>query len=106
MTALASGGAGTSASADDLAAYVRDYDPDDGEPGEEDDEDFDLDDTDADDDDDEFDELGMESLFLPVTTLWHGLGAIDNRDALTPLGWWGLPEAMRIIWAPTDGTAD
>jgi hypothetical protein len=106
MTALASGGPGTSASADDLAAYVRDYDPDDGEPGEADDEDFDLDDTDAEDEDDEFDELGMESLFLPVTTLWHGLGAIDDRDALTPLGWWGLPEAMRIIWAPTDGTAD
>jgi hypothetical protein len=104
MTALASGGPGTSASADDLAAYVRDYDPDDGEPGEEDDEDFDLDDTDADDDDD--DELGMESLFLPVTTLWHGLGAIDDRDALTPLGWWGLPEAMRIVWTPTDGTVD
>jgi hypothetical protein len=103
MTALASGGPGTSASADDLAAYVRDYDPDDGEPGEEDDEDFDLDDTDADDDDDE---LGMESLFLPVTTLWHGLGAIDDRDALTPLGWWGLPEAMRIVWTPTDGTVD
>ena len=106
MTALASGGPGASASADDLAAYVRDYDPDDGEPGDEDDEDFELDDTDSGDDDDEFDELGMEGLFLPVTTLWHRLGAIDDRDALTPLGWWGLPEAMRIVWAPAEGTAD
>ena len=21
------------------------------------------------------------------------------------LGWWGLPEAMRIVWAPADGAA-
>ena len=33
ITALAAGGPGTSASAADLAGYVRDYDPDDGEPG-------------------------------------------------------------------------
>ncbi len=104
ITALATGGPGTSASATDLAAYVRDYDPDDGEGREddEDDPDFDLDDLDA--DDDEFDEIGMEGLFLPVTTLWQLLGAIDERDRLTPLGWWGLPEAMRLVWAPEDGT--
>ena len=52
----------------------------------------------------EFDELGMEGLFLPVTTLWHVLGAIDDDDCLTPLGWWGLPEAMRRVWAPSGGT--
>ncbi|HEX2824474.1 MAG TPA: hypothetical protein VHO07_30585 [Streptosporangiaceae bacterium] len=108
MTALAAGGPGTSASAADLAAYVRDYDPDDGEPGEGEDDDEDeagygLADA-GDDDDEDFDELGMEDLFLPVTALWQVLGAIDDDERLTPLGWWGLPEAMRIVWAPSDGT--
>ena len=104
ITALATGGPGTSASAADLAGYVRDYDPDDAE-GAADDEDedgFDLDDLDE-DDDDEFDELSMEGLFLPVTSLWQVLGAIDDEDCLTPLGWWGLPEAMRRVWAPSGG---
>jgi hypothetical protein len=112
ITALAEGGPGTSAAAADLAAYVRDYDPEYPEAGEEDDQDRDDavfgDDVDDADDEpeefDEFDELGMEGLFLPVTTLWHVLGAIDDDDRLTPLGWWGLPEAMRRVWAPSDGT--
>ena len=98
ITALAVGGPGTSASAADLAGYVRDYDPDGAEQGEEDEEDFDLGDL---DEDGEFDELGMEGLFLPVTSLWQALGAIDDEDCLTPLGWWGLPEAMRRVWAPS-----
>jgi hypothetical protein len=116
-SAIATGGAGTSASAADLAAYVRDFDPDD-----EDDDDtaevveiaveideagditeIDLEEIDFDEDDLEpFDELSMESLFLPVTTLWQVLGAIDADDRLTPLGWWGLPEAMRQVWAPVE----
>ena len=105
ITALATGGPGTSASAADLAAYVRDYDPDDGDRGEyeeseDDEEDYDLDDL---DDDGEFDELTMEGLFLPVTSLWQVLGAIDDDDSLTPLGWWGLPEAMRRVWAHPGG---
>ncbi len=101
ITALATGGPGTSASAADLAGYVRDYDPDDGEDlAEADGEVYDFGGI---DDDDEFDELGMESLFLPVTTLWQVLGAIDDEDCLTPLGWWGLPEAMRRVWAPSGG---
>jgi hypothetical protein len=106
ITTLATGGPGTPASATDLAAYVRDYDPDDGEGREEgeDEDDADLELDDLDPDDDEFDEIGMEGLFLPVTTLWQLLGALDDRDRLTPLGWWGLPEAMRIVWAPADGT--
>ena len=106
ITALTAGGPGTSASAEDLAAYVRDYDPDDGERGEdedEDDADFELADLDA-DEDDEFDELGMEELFLPITALWQALGAVDGEERLTPLGWWGLPEAMRIVWGPSDET--
>jgi hypothetical protein len=31
---------------------------------------------------------------LPVTSLWQVLGAIDDDERLTALGWWGLPEAM------------
>ena len=95
----------------ELAAYVRDYDPedqDDGSPGQDaDDEDDEDEDEDGDfflSDDDEFDELTMEGLFLPVTSLWQVLGAIDDDDCLTPLGWWGLPEAMRRVWAPSGGT--
>jgi hypothetical protein len=112
ITALAAGGPGTAASATDLAAYVRDYDPDDGEGDDEDEEEEEEeeeapDDTDFEFDDDdveEFDELGMEDLFQPVTALWQVLGAIDDHQRLTPLGWWGLPEAMRIVWAPSDDT--
>ena len=112
ITALAVGGPGTSASAADLAAYVRDYDPEEDEPGPDDEDgvddepDDDLDNLDDDRDDvedDEFDELSMEGLFLPVTSLWQVLGAIDDDDRLTPLGWWGLPEAMRRVWAPSGG---
>jgi hypothetical protein len=104
ITALAVGGPGISASAADLAGYVRDYDPEGAEAAaesDEDEDDYDLDDF---DDDGEFDELTMEGLFLPVTSLWQVLGAIDDEDRLTPLGWWGLPEAMRSVWAPSGGT--
>jgi hypothetical protein len=101
MTALVEGGPGTSAAAADLAGYVRDYEPE--VPGEDEDEDELYDLADFGDEDGEFDELGMESLFLPVTTLWQALGAIDEEYRLTPLGWWGLPEAMRRLWSPADG---
>jgi hypothetical protein len=103
ITALAVGGPGVSASAADLAGYVRDYDPDDAEQAADEDADADEYDLDDLDDDGEFDELTMESLFLPVTSLWQVLGAIDDEDCLTPLGWWGLPEAMRRVWAPSGG---
>ena len=108
ITALAEGGPGTAASAADLAAYVRDYDPgdpedpEDGAPGEVDEpDDFFLS-----DDDDEFDDLTMEGLFLPVTSLWQVLGAIDEDERLTALGWWGLPEAMLRVWSPSGSTPD
>jgi hypothetical protein len=103
ITALTVGGPGTSASAADLAGYVRDYDPDGAESGADDEDEDDYDLGDLDDDDAEFDELSMEGLFLPVTSLWQVLGAIDDDDRLTPLGWWGLPEAMRRVWAPSGG---
>jgi hypothetical protein len=105
MSALASGGPGTPSSAADLARYVREYDPgeeargpsgptgvaDSAEPRPE----F------ADYDeftDDDYDDLSVEGLFLHVTAMWSVLGAIDEDDRLTPLGWWGLPEAMRRAW--------
>jgi hypothetical protein len=118
ISELASGGPGKAASAADLAGYVRDFDPDDilGEEAGEDEEEDDEEDEDdlafeenEDDEefglDEEFDELTMEGLFLPVTTLWQVLGAIDDEDRLTPLGWWGLPEAMRRVWTPSEGLA-
>jgi len=110
ITALAEGGPGTPASAADLAAYVRDYDPedladpDDGPPDENDEADEDDEDDFFLDDDEEFDDLTMESLFLPVISLWQVLGAVDDDERLTPLGWWGLPEAMLRVWAPSGGT--
>jgi hypothetical protein len=72
--------------------------------GREDDEDEEFDDgpdlegPDLDDYEDDFDELSIEGLFLHVTAMWSVLGAIDEDDRLTPLGWWGLPEAMRRAW--------
>ena len=106
ITALAEGGPGTAASAADLAGYVRDYDPEDpedadgGGPGEEpddEDESFYL------SVDEDFDDLTMEGLFLPVASLWQVPGAVDDDARLTALGWWGLPEAMLRVWAPSGG---
>src|SRR5215472_18415976 len=114
MSALVTGGPGTPASAADLARYVRDFDP--GElPGAPslaaDDQDEDEDEETAEDatqdyededfdsgDFDDFDELSIEGLFLHVTAMWSVLGAIDEDDRLTQLGWWGLPEAMQRAW--------
>jgi hypothetical protein len=104
MSALATGGPGTPASASDLARYVRDFDPsqiaafDDAEEEDSDEEDgedeFDAEGFGYDD----FDELSIEGLFLHVTAIWSVLGAIDDDDRLTPLGWWGLPDAMQRAW--------
>jgi hypothetical protein len=54
------------------------------------------------DDDEDFDELSIEELFLNVTAMWSVLGAIDEDDRLTPLGWWGLPEAMSRAWTESE----
>jgi hypothetical protein len=100
VSALARGGPGTPASTDDLTRYVLEYGADDGpdaivggaadageEPGE-----FDG---------DGFDEMAIAELFSYVATLWRTLGATDEAERLTPLGWWGLPEALRKVWAAT-----
>jgi hypothetical protein len=118
MTALVSGGPGTPASAADLARYVRDYEPGleppvtavadttgnrnaagSGKATGADDEYVPDDDYDEDFGYDDFDELSIEGLFLHVTAMWSVLGAIDADDRLTPLGWWGLPEAMQRAWS-------
>jgi hypothetical protein len=109
MSALVSGGPGTPASAADLARYIRDFDPDEvigvDRVVAADDAvsiaEVELGDAEFDEEyeDDDFDELSVEGLFLHVTAMWSVLGAIDSDDRLTPLGWWGLPEAMRRAWA-------
>lgn len=113
MSVLVTGGPGTPASAADLARYVRDFDPgelpgtpetpdlaaddEDEETAEDATQDYEDEDFDSGDFED-FDELSIEGLFLHVTAMWSVLGAIDEDDRLTPLGWWGLPEAMQRAW--------
>jgi hypothetical protein len=85
----------------DEADYVEidaDADFDQGIVDFDDDADLDAGDFAEDDEDEDFDELSIEELFLNVTAMWSVLGAIDSDDRLTPLGWWGLPEAMSRAW--------
>ncbi len=49
----------------------------------------------------DFDEQAVAELFSHVASLWEVLGATDADQRLTPLGWWGLPEALRRVWAPS-----
>jgi hypothetical protein len=77
-TALASGGPGTPASADHLARFVSEYDPDDV--------------------DDQAD--AAAGMFLSAVALWQVLGAVDDEGLLTELGWWGIPEAVQRAWEP------
>jgi hypothetical protein len=84
----------------DFDQGVTDFDDSDLDDSDLDDSDFgdDEDDDEDEDEDEDFDELSIEELFLNVTTMWSVLGAIDEDDRLTPLGWWGLPEAMSRAW--------
>ena len=75
-TALARGGPGTPASAADLARFVSEYDPEQV--------------------DDQAD--AAAGMFLHVVGLWRVLGALDDDDMLTRLGWWGIPEAVQRAW--------
>jgi hypothetical protein len=52
----------------------------------------DSDDLDADD------EALLAAGFGVVVQLWRELGALDERDRLTALGCWGLPESLRRAW--------
>lgn len=85
VAALARGGPGTSADPDDLAAAV----------GASPDVDAAYETSD--------DELTVAVGLGTAVAMWRELGAVDVDDRLTPLGWWGLPEALRRAWRkPTD----
>ncbi|MGH3902062.1 MAG: hypothetical protein ACRDTA_28185 [Pseudonocardiaceae bacterium] len=74
IAGLARGGPGTPASAEDLAEFVAD------------DDDVDV----------------LAGWFTTVVELWQMLGAVDDFERLTPLGWWGLPEALLQAWRPRE----
>ena len=78
VSALARGGPGIPATEHDLARYVSEYDPDDI--------------------DDQAD--AAAGMFQHAVRLWRVLGAVDDAGRLTPLGWWGIPEALQRAWAP------
>ncbi|MDN5915100.1 MAG: hypothetical protein L0I76_08350 [Pseudonocardia sp.] len=82
---LARRGVGASAEGGDLAGYVATSD---------------LVEDDVDPDDVEV----LAAGFRTVTELWRALGAVEDDGRLTPLGWWGLPEALRRAWTAADGT--
>lgn len=35
---------------------------------------------------------------FPVLHLWRQLGAVDQHDRLTHLGWWGIPASLQRAW--------
>lgn len=37
--------------------------------------------------------------FGSVVPLWQALGAVDEVERLTNLGWWGIPEALMRAWS-------
>ncbi|MEU6792960.1 hypothetical protein ABZ907_14775 [Nonomuraea wenchangensis] len=43
-----------------------------------------------------------EGFFASVVPLWECLGIVDAGGVLTPLGWWGLPEALERAWTPAE----
>lgn len=96
VAALARGGPGTTADADALAHYALTSDDVPDGAGE-DEWDSDLDEWYSDLDRDDA-EIVLVGGFLTVELLWSVLGAIDQDGGLTPLGWWGLPEALRLTW--------
>ena len=83
VSELARRGPGTLADAYALAAYVEESEDVDG--GYEDPD----------------DRMVVADGFDTVVELWRSLGAVDDRQRLTELGWWGLPEALWRVWTPT-----
>jgi hypothetical protein len=79
-TGIARGGPGTPANADHLARFVSEYDPDEV--------------------DDQAD--AAAGMFMHVIELWRVLGAVDDNDTVTRLGWWGIPEAVQRAWEPAE----
>ncbi|MEW9553603.1 hypothetical protein [Nonomuraea sp. NPDC050783] len=83
VAALTRMGPGVLASPERLARLVAESE--DIEAGEQDDEDL----------------RATEGFFASVVALWGFLGIVDADEVLTPLGWWGLPEALERAWSPT-----
>lgn len=81
---LARHGVGAPAEGEDLAGYVAasDLAEDDLEPD---------------------DVAVLAAGFHTVTGLWRALGAVGDDGTLTPLGWWGVPEALRLAWTAPGG---
>ncbi|MDA0638419.1 hypothetical protein OUY22_33860 [Nonomuraea sp. MCN248] len=84
VAALARTGPGVLASPERIARLIAES------------EDVDVDEHDA------GDLTATESLFEPVVALWACLGIVDDSGVLTPLGWWGLPQALERAWSPGD----
>jgi hypothetical protein len=40
----------------------------------------------------------LAAVFTRVVSRWQELGALDEQERLTALGWWGLPEALLRAW--------
>jgi hypothetical protein len=84
VTALARKGPGTFAMPMELARFLEES------------EDVDVTYEDPDD-------LQAEAVMLhDVVFLWEMIGALDEHQRLTALGWWGLPKALERAWLPRD----
>jgi hypothetical protein len=75
VVALARGGPGTPSSAEDLARFAAGV--------EDDSADIDV----------------LAGWFTTVVAQWQLLGALDSHERLTPLGWWGIPNALLQAWS-------
>lgn len=105
VVVLARGGPGTAVDVDTLSQDVAafDFEPFDDEP--------DVEAPDADEEDEWFEDdsesmedeaMGVSIALFTVVRLWRVLGAIDDEDRLTELGWWGLPESLLRTWQPDE----
>jgi hypothetical protein len=83
---LVRAGVGAVADPEDLVRYIDECPEIDGE-------------TDPDD------ALHVETAFYTIIAGWRATGALDSKDRLTPLGWWGLPRALGWAWQ-TDFDSD
>lgn len=45
------------------------------------------------------DGAGLTNVFSTVESRWQAIGALDEQQRLTALGWWGLPEALLRTWS-------
>ncbi|MCK0112469.1 hypothetical protein MWU75_10000 [Ornithinimicrobium sp. F0845] len=50
--------------------------------------------------------LSVSLGLFPVLDLWRQLGALDEDDRLTELGWWGIPESLDRAWQPSSSDDD